>query len=102
MCGFGSGFVLMRQYCPFSASGLWWQRVLRALIGLVGLLVLYFGLSLLAPEEGAVSETIYYTTRFLRYGVLGIWISFGAPWVFNLFSQLRQPQLEPASGAALD
>jgi membrane-associated phospholipid phosphatase len=102
MCGFGSGFVLMRQYCPFSASGFWWQRVLRTLIGLAGLLVLYFGLSLLAPEKGAVSETIYYTTRFLRYGVLGLWISFGAPWVFNQFPQLRQPQLELAPGAALD
>jgi membrane-associated phospholipid phosphatase len=96
MCGFGSGFVLMRQYCPFSASGLWWQRVLRSLIGLAGLLVLYFGFSLLAPEKGSVSESVYYLVRFLRYGVLGLWISFGAPWIFNLFPALRQREPEPA------
>jgi hypothetical protein len=98
MCGFGSGFVLMRQYCPFSASGLWWQRVLRTMIGLAGLLVLYFGFSLLAPEKGTVSDLVYYFVRFLRYGILGFWISFGAPWFFNLFAPIRQPEPQLASG----
>ena len=78
MCGFGSGFVLMRRYCPYSASGFWWQRVLRSILGLAGLLVLYIGLGLLAPEKGTINEALYYGTRFLRYGVMGLWISFGA------------------------
>mgnify|MGYP001826104060 CR=1 FL=1 len=97
MCGFGSGFVLMRQYCPYSAKGLWWQRVLRTIIGLAGLLTLYIGFSLIAPAQGEISESLYYAIRFLRYGILGLWISLGAPWFFNLLAPIRQPktQLEP-------
>ena len=102
LCGFGSGFVLMCRYCPFSASGLWWQRVLRSLIGLAGLLVLYIGLGLLAPEKGSVSEFIYYITRFLRYGVMGLWISFGAPLFFNLLPPIRQPQTQVELGLTFD
>lgn len=94
MCGFGSGFVLMHRYCPYSASGLWWQRVLRTAIGLAGLLALYVGLDLIAPEKGTISESFYYATRFLRYGVLGLWISLGAPWLFSLIRPLQQQELE--------
>lgn len=100
MCGFGSGFVLMRRTCPYSASGTWWQRVLRTIIGLAGLLALYIGLGFIAPEKDAVSESVYYATRFLRYGILGLWISFGAPWFFNLLSPISQQELEP--GVAWD
>ena len=100
MCGFGGGFVLMRRYCPFSAKGLWWQRVLRAVIGLAGLLALYIGLGLIAPEKGTIADSLYYVTRFLRYGVFGLWISLGAPWFFNLLTPIRQPELKPQ--AALD
>jgi membrane-associated phospholipid phosphatase len=94
MCGLGSGLVLMRRYCPYSASGFWWQRVLRAAIGMAGLLALYISLGLIAPEEGTVSESLYYTARFLRYGALGLWISLGAPWFFNLLAPIRQQEAE--------
>ena len=94
MCGFGSGFALMRHYVPYSADGLWWQRVLRTVIGLAGLLTLYIGLSFAAPAKDEVSEALYYAVRFLRYGILGLWISLGAPWVFSLFGPLRQPEEE--------
>ncbi|MFN2136258.1 MAG: phosphatase PAP2 family protein, partial [Candidatus Promineifilaceae bacterium] len=97
MGGFGSGLVLIHRYCPYSAQGLWWQRVLRAAIGLAGLLALYVGLGSIAPAEGTVADWLYYATRFVRYAVLGLWISFGAPWVFNLLAPIRQPEpdLEP-------
>ena len=102
MCGFGSGFVLMRRTCPYSAKGLWWQRVLRTVIGLAGLLALYIGLGLIAPEKGTISDAFYYATRFFRYGVFGLWISFGAPWFFNLLAPLRQPEAELEPKHALD
>jgi membrane-associated phospholipid phosphatase len=102
MCGFGSGFVLMRRYCPYSAAGLWWQRTLRSIIGLAGLLALYIGLGLIAPEKETVNEVLYYLSRFLRYGVMGLWISFGAPWFFNLLPPVRQPQPQLEVGIAVD
>jgi hypothetical protein len=33
------------------------------------------------PQEG---EAFYLPFRILRYGSIGLWISFGAPWLFNL------------------
>jgi membrane-associated phospholipid phosphatase len=102
MCGFGSGFISMRRFCPFSASGFWWQRVLRSIIGLAGLLALYIGLGLIAPEKETVNEVLYYLSRFLRYGVMGLWISFGAPWFFNLLPPVRQPQPQLEVGIAVD
>ncbi len=95
MCGLGSGFVLMRRYCPYSASGLWRQRVLRTGIGLVGLLALYIGLSAVFPGEEDTSRSLYDTLRFVRYGLLGLWISLGAPWVFSLLPPLQQQGREP-------
>jgi hypothetical protein len=95
MCGFGSGFALMRRYCPYSAAGLWWQRVLRTIIGLAGLLILYFGLSFITPGEEEISQSFYYALRFVRYAVLGLWISLGAPWLFTLLRPLRSEESQP-------
>lgn len=100
MCGFGSGFALMRRYVPYSADGLWWQRILRTVIGLGGLLALYVGFSLVAPAKEEISETLFYAIRFLRYGVLGLWISLGAPWFFSLLRPLQQQALAPEAEQA--
>ena len=89
---YGSGFVLMRRYCPCSAAGLWWQRLLRTLFGLAGLLILYVGLSAVMPGQEETSETVYFALRFLRYGILGLWISLGAPWFFSLLRPLRSDE----------
>lgn len=87
MAGFSSGIVLTRRFIPFTARGLWWQRILRSIIGLVILLALYFGLSSAFPGKEA-SETTYYFFRFLRYGLLGVWIGLGAPWLFSILRLL--------------
>ena len=63
----------------FSAAGPVQRRVLRYLLGIAGTVVLYVGLSLLFPGKG---QTGYALLRFIRYTVLGLWITFGAPWVF--------------------
>ena len=83
MAGFGSGLVLCMRYIPYSAACIWWQRLARSIVGLVVLLALYLGLSAIFPGE-EVGETVAYGFRFLRYGLLGIWISLGAPWLFRL------------------
>lgn len=101
MCGFGSGFVLMQHYCPFSASGPWRQRLARTAIGLAGLLILYFGLSAIAPAEEEVAGNVYAGLRFLRYAVLGFWISLGAPWLFSQLPPLRAgDEIEPREALA--
>jgi membrane-associated phospholipid phosphatase len=91
MAGFGSGLVLCQHYVPYSAAGIWWKRIVRSVVGLAVLLALYFGLSAVFPGEEA-GETVAYIFRFVRYGILGLWIGFGAPWVFSILHLLQEPE----------
>lgn len=78
--GAGLGLVLASRYVAFNAQGPLWQRVARFLLGMVITLAIYIGLKAILPTEG---EALYLPSRFLRYGLLGIWISLGAPWSFQ-------------------
>jgi membrane-associated phospholipid phosphatase len=78
--GFSAGYALMLKYIRFSAtSGTLLLRCLRLVIGMIGALVLYFGLKRILPDA---DSTYYDLCRFIRYGLLGLWASAGAPWVF--------------------
>jgi membrane-associated phospholipid phosphatase len=80
--GTGAGYALMRQYAPFSAQGAWGKRFLRYALGILGLLLLYFGLDIafaaLAPDDSVLG----YILRYIRYGLATLWATFLAPWVF--------------------
>jgi membrane-associated phospholipid phosphatase len=77
--GAGAGIVLTGQWVPFDASGPLWQRVVRLLLGAVVLLALRFGLKAIFPDEG---EALYALMRFVRYVMVGLWATLGAPWLF--------------------
>jgi len=79
MAGFGCGLAVSRRYVPFSTSGHWWLRLLRYVIGAAVMMGIYLGLSALFAE---IDGSLYYLLRFIRYGLLGLWISLGAPWLF--------------------
>lgn len=79
LTGAGVGFVLTQRYVRFSTGGQWWQRVVRYLIGIGVVLGLYLGLKAVLPGEESALHLIF---RFLRYGVIGLWITLGGPWVF--------------------
>ncbi len=81
LAGAGAGLALTHRYAPFSARGPWWQRALRFLIGSVVVFALYLGLKVVFPGEGSA---LYLVFRFLRYWLIGVWVSFGAPWLFRL------------------
>lgn len=56
------------------------KKIVRFIIGLIGVMVLWAGLRLVFPSGiEIVSELL----RFLRYFLIGIWISAGAPIVFK-------------------
>jgi membrane-associated phospholipid phosphatase len=93
LLGVGLGLVAAPWVGTWTPEGPWSQRLIRYLIGIVVLLALYFGLSLVFPGEG---ETLYVPLRFLRYALLGVWITFGAPW---LFSRLHLAPTRPAATA---
>jgi membrane-associated phospholipid phosphatase len=78
--GIGLGYILNRKHLRFSAKGGFGARALRALPGIVILVGLYLGLKRFLPGDEAANGRLF---RFLRYGIIGFWTSFGAPWLFQ-------------------
>lgn len=58
------------------------QLSMRFIIGLIGVIILYGGLKTIFPEDiKIISELL----RFIRYGLIGMWITGGAPYLFLKF-----------------
>jgi membrane-associated phospholipid phosphatase len=77
--GLSLGLAWTTRRGGFSTDGTFLQRCARILIGLIGLLILYVGLKLIFPSGKELLPT---TLRYLRYGLVGAWVSAGAPWLF--------------------
>lgn len=80
LSGAGIGVALLRRTFDYYTGGSFWQRGARFFLGVAVLLVLRFGLKAISPEG---SEPLTIAARFLRYGILGLWIGLGAPWLFR-------------------
>jgi hypothetical protein len=93
--GIGAGVVLLRRRGGFEVTGPVWQRAVRCLVGLVGVVVLWQGLGAYFPSGEDVIALAY---RYLRYALVGVWITGVAPLLFVRLS------LAPAGerGAATD
>jgi len=57
-----------------------YRLILRYLLGMAGLAILYVGLKLVLPEEPELLGNIL---RFIRYALVGIWVTAGAPLLFR-------------------
>jgi membrane-associated phospholipid phosphatase len=81
--GLGVGLAWLNRQGGFKTSGAWWKLVLRILVGMVGVIIFYAGLDalfgMIAPDAEAL---LPYLLRFLRYTMVGAWVSGGAPWLF--------------------
>jgi membrane-associated phospholipid phosphatase len=78
--GMLAGMAWMNSQGGYDASGSVGQRILRLLPGLFGVLVLYLGLRAIFPRGDMF---IPYFLRYLRFALVGLWITAGAPWVFQ-------------------
>jgi len=90
--GLSLGLAWLTRRGGFSADGTILQRCARFLVGLVGILVLYVGLKLIFPSGVGLLPT---ALRYLRYGLVGAWVSAGAPWLF-IRLKLARPSLDSA------
>jgi hypothetical protein len=63
----------------------------RCALGMAGAALLYLALRALFPGGGSLFADLPFwgasspyseLGRFLRYGILGLWVSAGAPWLF--------------------
>ncbi|MFP4311387.1 MAG: glycerophosphodiester phosphodiesterase family protein, partial [Nitriliruptoraceae bacterium] len=68
LSGFGVGLAVLQARGGFDHRGAVGRRVLRVVVGLLGVAVLYLGLAALFPDgEGPVALTL----RAVRYGLIG-------------------------------
>ena len=77
--GLAAGAAWIMSIGGYLAAGPLYKRVLRYVIGLVGVLILYMGLGAIFPRD---PDLISYALRFMRYTLVGFWVSGGAPWTF--------------------
>jgi membrane-associated phospholipid phosphatase len=87
-------FTIAGVWFGFVAGYAWWmhkkgkiivrgsatKRLLRFVVGLAGVAVLYLGLKLIFP---ASPEWLGFACRYLRYALMGLWISALAPMLFE-------------------
>jgi membrane-associated phospholipid phosphatase len=89
--GFGGGYSLMIRSFPFSAAALgaapvppWLHRPLRLALGAAGGFLIYRGFGAFRELFAGAASFLgaYELGRFLHYGLMGLWSSAGAPWLF--------------------
>jgi hypothetical protein len=77
--GLLTGVAWIADRGGWQASGPVWMRAARYVLGLVGVLVIWYGLGAIFPRGEAL---LPYVLRYIRYGLLGLWVSAGAPLMF--------------------
>jgi membrane-associated phospholipid phosphatase len=99
LLGFCAGYSLMINNFPFVARNKvrFPQLCLRFAIGITGFGIIYLGLSYILPgnnsifKDAAFLEPYYELARFIRYSLLGLWASAGAPRLFLKFGLAAAP-----------
>jgi membrane-associated phospholipid phosphatase len=77
--GLAAGAIWLVSRGGFDSGGIWHRRLLRYPAGLLGVIVLWYGLGAVLPR----GETwLPYALRYLRYFLIGFWISGLAPMLF--------------------
>ncbi|QRN82364.1 phosphatase PAP2 family protein [Chloroflexota bacterium] len=71
-----------------------WRRLVRFVVGLVGVLALYLGLGAIFPNNG---DLLSFSLRFFRYTLIGLWVAWLGPLVFE---KLKLLEYEPKSAEA--
>lgn len=72
--GLGTGAVLERRLVRFTTWGDLATQAAKLAVGLGMMFALYLGMHALFPATEAF--------RFMRYAVLGLWVTFVTPWLF--------------------
>ena len=85
--GFLAGYViLLEKKGSFLAGEGGWLRLVRFLVGVVGVFILYFGLGQVFPRE---ADVLSFSLRFLRYALIGLWIAWISPLLFEKLKIVR-------------
>ena len=80
--GFSAGIILLRGRLTFTAGGPWTGRAGRYLVGAVGVFILWQGLGAVFAWVAADETLLSYILRYVRYSLIGLWMSALAPLLF--------------------
>ncbi|MCS6908057.1 MAG: phosphatase PAP2 family protein [Anaerolineales bacterium] len=89
------GFIWVGHCGRLDLSGKLGVRIARYVVGLIGVLLLWRGLSVLFGLL-ALNELLSFLLRYVRYALTGFWISAGAPF---LFLRLRWMTIAPGESS---
>jgi hypothetical protein len=84
--GLAAGAAWIASRGGFQTAGPLEKRALRYVIGLLGIIILWFGLGQVFPDGETIVPLFL---RYLRYTLVGFWITAGAPWLFYHFKLVR-------------
>lgn len=73
------GLFLLPGWGGFRIDGPAWQRALRTLVGMVGLLLIWYVLGAILPRGEYLAAYLF---RYLRYTLMGLWVAL-APLLFR-------------------
>ncbi|HWR07455.1 phosphatase PAP2 family protein [Sporomusa sp.] len=84
LSGAGIGLIIARHYVTAGGvvpQGEWAKLSGRVVVGLTGLFIIWAGLKIVFPHE---KHAYFLLFRYIRYWLAGLWLTLGAPWLFNL------------------
>jgi membrane-associated phospholipid phosphatase len=79
IAGLGIALALAARHARFDARGPLPARVARFVTGVIGVLILWRGLALVFPSD---QSALALALRYVRYGLVLLWVIYAAPWVF--------------------
>jgi membrane-associated phospholipid phosphatase len=82
------GVVLIARWGGYDGGGLLWKRAVRFMIGIAGVLLIWRGLGMILPGG---EDMVGYVFRYLRYALIGFWISGLGPFVFIRMRLVDRP-----------
>lgn len=88
--GLASGAAWIASQGGYQTPGPLEKRALRYVIGLIGIMILWYGLGEVFPRGETLIPLIL---RYTRYSLVGFWVTAGAPWLFFHFKLARQPKM---------
>jgi membrane-associated phospholipid phosphatase len=88
--GLAVGIAWTESRGGFQTAGPLTKRLLRYVLGLIGIVILWFGLGQVFPDGETALPLIL---RYVRYALVGFWVTGGAPWLFFHFKLADPPKM---------
>lgn len=77
--GLAGGWIWISRLGGFSIRDSWYKLIGRYILGVLGVLILYLGLTSLLPQTDTL---IAYVLGYIQFALIGFWMSGFAPWLF--------------------